>query len=445
MNTPETNCWGIEYTPSGVTAAHNLYAVTGPQGVKPHPTAPMIIVCTPSRGTVPVELLMAWKRISIPINTVTGFIYSRGELSTIAREKMTFDAIKLGAKYIYYADDDVLPPVNVLYKMLTEMEKDPTIGLLTGVYTTKVDPPHPHIYKRAGEGHYWGFSMNPYDPPEDIWGCGAGAMLVRVEAILKCKKPYWAEKVSPDPENSHDVTGHDLHFCQKIKEAGYRVCVDGSIICGHVSGNSIYSIPSNSPPMRRLRQNANTAEYWNRVWGVECWGNERTYAELYNLICDEVAPESTVLDIGAGIGVLLQWLINRKRVRAHAYEISDAAVDFLNGRFIPAELKSAQDIELSDLEHFKYIICTEVLEHLEDDEMRHVLNVMGASKSTCIISVPQGVINAPEGEHIRVFDVTSFEKLLKSIFRFVRISVVQNRILAVCRNDGLLVQRSADA
>ena len=423
--------WGIEYDERGISSAKDMYVVKGGAGVKTTLLAPAIMCCMPSRGSVPVEVVMAWRRIAQPINTVVGFMYTRGMLSTVAREKMTVAALKAGVKYIYYADDDVLPPINILYKMMVEMEKDPTIGLLTAVYTTKVDPPHPHIYKRPGEAHYWGFSLDPYDSPEDIWGCGAGAMMVRTEAIVKMQTPYWAERTEGTA-----ITGHDLHFCEKIATAGYRVCVDGSLICAHIHNEaaSIYGLPHNCPPMKRHRLNVNTEPYWNQIWGVETWGRPREYGEMYTKICDMVKEGSKVVDLGAGIGVLVQWLINKKRIKETAYELSDIGIDFMKGRGINAEELKLESLEATHLDGQDYIICTEVLEHLEEDVMERCLRLMSESDAECIISVPTAkVVSA---EHLRDFSVETLTELLKKYFEEFNIDEIGERLLATCRGES---------
>lgn len=429
----EVDTWGLEYTPSGVTGRAQLLVVDGGGLVKHSTDAPYIMVAMPTRGTVPIEVLMAWKRIPLPINTIVTFSYLRGLLGSVSREKLTHNAIAMGAKYIYYADDDVMPPINILYKMLNELEKDPTIGLITGVYTTKQPNPAPHIYKRPNTSHYWGFSLDPMDPPEDIWGCGAGAMMVRVDAIKAAKPPYWAEEATMDNRGgTYDVTGHDLRFCQLIKEAGYRVCVDGSLLCAHIdTEGTVYHLPLNSPPIKRFNRNCNTEDYWNKVWGVETWGRPRMYAALYSAITELVPLESRVVDLGAGIGVLLQMLINHKRVYAKGYELSDTAVAYLEGRGIPAEQLNLADLELSHVHNANVILCTEVLEHLEEEVMQHALKIMGDTRALCIISVPTAEIQHPE--HLRYFTIEDLQTLLGAYFNRVEVTEIEGRLLAVAR------------
>lgn len=430
---PTLDAWGVKWTPSGVTTGPNIYTVDGGGGVKPDANAPFIGIIMPSRGSCIIEMVMSWKRIAMPINTTSMFLYSRGMLSSVARQQMTEKCINMGCHFIYYADDDVVPPPNVLYKMMTEMLKDQSIGLLTAVYTTKTDPPHPHIYKRPGEGHYWGFSMDPYDPPEDIYACGAGAMLVRVDAIKKMKPPYWTEKLNQSGKDIA-VTGHDIQFCERILDSGYRVCVDGSLICKHMNANGdAFSIPIDSPPVRRYRRNMNTEAYWNKVWGVECWSNPRNYAEMYPRILEEVEGYNSVVDLGAGVGVLLQMIINKHRPQhVMGYEMSDVGISFMEGRYINCCELRLEDLESQHVDGAEVLLCTEVLEHLEEDVMHRVLKIMSKSRAhKCIITLPTNKIITPE--HLRDFDCGTAMSLLNTYFDNVQVEIVQDRILAIAQ------------
>lgn len=316
------NSWGMEYSENGLVSRNNLYIVNDGGAVKTTPDAPGLAICIPSRGTIPVEVFMALKRMAMPINVQAVFLYSRGMMGTSGREIMTAQALQMGASYIYYADDDVLPPANVLYKMMLEISKDESIGLITGVYTNKQIPTQPHIYKHEGEGAYWGFSLSPHDPPEDIWGCGAGCMLVRTAAMKDWKRPYWSENVVPTDDNQMQITGHDLYFCHRIREAGYRTVVDGSIVCDHIDGSTghAYGLARTSPPVQRHLQDSRNNDWWRNWWGVNPRGEGNVYSKLFDL-CEEVLSNLTD---GSCVHVPCD---------ANRVAIAQALMNMSNGRF----------------------------------------------------------------------------------------------------------------
>ena len=59
--------------------------------------------------------------------------------------------------------------------------------------------------------------------------------------------------------------------------------------------------------------NANTKRYWNSIWKHEGMSQYRQYPQLFSEITKIVPNNSRVLDIGCGVGILLNRL-KKKRV-----------------------------------------------------------------------------------------------------------------------------------
>jgi hypothetical protein len=194
----------------------------------------------------------------VPLNTTLGYLAEKGKLSGPARDNMTKRALEIGAKYIFYWDDDVLLPSHAIYKMHNAMERDPTIGLITGVVCTREEPTEPMVYQRHGSGAWWDFSIDPDDPPEDIFSAGGGCILARVEALRKLEPPYWADVQADGKDVSKpggSTWGHDIYFVSKVgRESGFRTCVMGSVLCGHwdIGKQKTYELPKDSPPYKKL-------------------------------------------------------------------------------------------------------------------------------------------------------------------------------------------------
>lgn len=213
-----------------------------------------------SRGKmmVPATWALNYANMTHPLNARTVCIYRTGQLSAKARNSMTKQAIEMGAKYIFYWDDDVVVPNLTLYEMHQILETHEDIGLITGVYTTKENPPEPVLYKRQGAGSYWGFSIDPEMPCEDIYAAGGGCIMARVEDIKKMKEPYWHDEMIIHPGNErhpYTIWGHDIRFIKNFREeTGKRTVVKGSILCGHWNAQEgrMYTLPPDSPPYKRL-------------------------------------------------------------------------------------------------------------------------------------------------------------------------------------------------
>jgi len=331
--------WGIDYSEEGVVSRNNLYIVNDGAAVKCTPDAPSLAVCIPSRGTIPVETFMALKRLACPINTQVVFMYTSGMMGTSGRDTMAKECVKMGIQFVYFADDDVMPPSDVLYKMMRHMQMDPSIGLITGVYTNKYPPVHPHIYKEPGGAHYWDFSLSPYDPPEDIWGCGAGCLMVRGEALQKMNEPYWSESAANTGTDGIAILGHDLHFCQQVRDVGYRVVMDGSIQCDHFSVDDkvYYRLPKNSPPVQKHRNDKRNDAYWMNWWSVSPHGEGASYGEAVELLKQVITQSGdlTFNVVNIGGGAIAQMTFNLSNGRSTVIPISPMEIEACNNLLLP--------------------------------------------------------------------------------------------------------------
>ena len=210
-----------------------------------------------NQGLVPFELLMNHMQLVVPLNTTIGYLAEKGKLSGPARNEMTIRALELEAKYIFYWDDDVILPAQTLYTMHNMLERYPDIGLITGVVCTRETPTEPMVYLKHGKGAWWDFSIDPDDPPQDIFAAGGGCIMARTDAIRRMSQPYWADVkgAGNDPNKEGNSTwGHDIYFISKMgRESGYRTCVKGSILCGHwdVAQQKMFELPKDAPPFRK--------------------------------------------------------------------------------------------------------------------------------------------------------------------------------------------------
>jgi len=209
-------------------------------------------------GLVPIELMINAQQVMQPLNITLSWFTMKNDLSARLREQMTEQALERGVSYIFYWDDDVLIPHNAWYRMLNFMNRFPDIGIISGVYYTKVVPTEPIIYKDSGEGAYWGFNQSQDSIPEDIYAAGAGCLMVRADVLRRMERPWWNDERSADEEGTwQGIVGHDIRFCRNMrKETGYRVTVDGSIQCHHfdIQNQRVYHAPKQMPSMKDARE-----------------------------------------------------------------------------------------------------------------------------------------------------------------------------------------------
>lgn len=215
---------------------------------------------------VPFQFLVAFINMIVPLNCTTAYTFQANKLSAEARQIMTKKAIRMGSKYILYWDDDTLPPPMGLFQMHAWMEMHPEAGAISGIYTTRTNPPVPLIFEEHGRGSAWSIPMGPGVEPVPIFGAGAGFLLARVDAIKDTiakmalenngeEVAIWQDVVtqpaSPNGDTLEFTTtwGHDVRFCKMLNDHGWPVYAHGGVLCGHydIETSQIFEVPMNAP------------------------------------------------------------------------------------------------------------------------------------------------------------------------------------------------------
>lgn len=407
-------------------------------------------------GLVPIEwLLNAWQIVP-PLLCSMQVMVRKSVLSAQARNEMTYEAIKTGAKYIFYWDDDTVIPPKAIYDLHNMMERNPDTGILTGVYTTREECPEPLVYKNHGEGSYWNFTCEP-GVLEPVFAAGAGCMMARVEALIEVERilggAWWEDHQDIEgleAGRGKVMWGHDIRFCKRMWEAAetfgkpggasrpWNVQMAGWIQCLHfdIQRQTMYGLPKDAPCFK----NKNTSAYWNHLWEIEGHGTGRLYPALYDRIVEMVPEESKVVDFGCGIGILLDRLVKQKRVHGFGYDISERAIDMLRSRWLQGEVADAASFQMN---HFPpeetVLVSTETIEHLDDVRLDAFLKEASKAKQS-ILSTPDGELpGTPPGEHVQVFTEESLKDKLNQYWERVEIEKIprgpvgnQNILVAVC-------------
>ena len=376
-------------------------------------------------GLVPIQFVMAHMNWTPPLNVSIAYMVKMNMLSSHARQVMTMEAIRAGAEYIFYVDDDTLIPPLGLYTLYNFMEQNPHAGAVTGVYTTREDPNEPLIYKAHGEGCSWDFEMGPGANAELIFGAGAGCLLARVSSIVDVMEknpgiPVWAdEKDLPTTGNSAVMWGHDIRFCRLLNLAGHPVYVDGKVMCGHydIQSGRTFSVPETAPGYKKARDrqgNINSAHYWDQVYGQEGADTWRKYPEMFKYITGLIPFGNEVVELGCGVGILGSKLTAERRVGWKGYDISPAAVDMCAARFLKAEVLDLRQLDVSHLEGADTIVMSETLEHLERDVALKVLRtIKDSGVAELIITTPDNCMGPDTvPEHTALFNEEYLRALL---------------------------------
>ncbi|MCS7232330.1 MAG: methyltransferase domain-containing protein [Elusimicrobiota bacterium] len=153
---------------------------------------------------------------------------------------------------------------------------------------------------------------------------------------------------------------------------------------------------------------------------------EEFYRNLLNYTKKFITPKGKVLDIGCGVGKLVANLF-REGYEVYGVDVSDVNIENLKIKLPHIKFFVGEITKLPfDDNFFDYIFCTEVLEHLlEEDLLNGLKEIKRVLKQTgrLVITVPYKeqlqYILCPEcgavfeqGQHLRSFDEQSISNLL---------------------------------
>ncbi len=207
----------------------------------------------PVLGDVKDELFYSLMSLRKPPGTLITKITNKGV--DVARNEIVD---KMERDYIFFMDGDQTFPPETLERLLSW-----DLPIVSGLYFKPYGKPVPHVYKYMWEeakkyekeedpaDHFYLTMVNEVAaylakyhkdiakgeiptallPPrkEDLIECdgvGGGCLLVHRRVFDALEKPYF--KCNPGTQ-----VGEDFYFCRKVREAGFKIYLDPSILCGH--------------------------------------------------------------------------------------------------------------------------------------------------------------------------------------------------------------------
>jgi hypothetical protein len=196
----------------------------------------------------PIDWAVAMATQVYPVNTNLTWVHVVGAAIDAARERVVQEAKERKVKYLWFVDDDTVPPKNAARHLMYLLDQNgPPFGKVMvagGIYCVKQDPPTPNVFMGPGEGPFWNWKVGD---TFKCWGMGTGCMMINTQVFDHIEPPYF-KTTSDDGFSQTD----DLYFCQKVHDAGFEVMAHGGILCPHwdvVSvPNKVYTLPESSYP-----------------------------------------------------------------------------------------------------------------------------------------------------------------------------------------------------
>ena len=172
--------------------------------------------------------------------------------------------------------------------------------------------------------------------------------------------------------------------------------------------------------------------YGERVSGYDAYWQHRAPATMqprFSIIAEGIAPGASVLDIGCGDGVMLQFLMATRNVRALGIDVSAEAVRRAIERGVEARVQPLDELAAFG-QTFDHVVMSEVVEHVADAE-QFVLDAWALTRKTLWVTFPNIAYfphrlrllagKAPvqwavfPGEHLRFWSVPDFRAWITSL------------------------------
>lgn len=199
---------------------------------------PHIVVGIPSFGMVPIEFLIAFGRLQMPVNGLSQIITTKGLEVGHARNYIVEQIMNMKERppFMLFLGDDMLPPWDGVIRLYEKMEEEKW-DVLTGLYYIKQEPPVPLTWRDDHVGRL--LPKRDYELGECLWVdvTGLDFTMIRMSIFDEIEKPYFATGPT-SVDQGVVVHTEDVWFLKKLKEKKKRVGVHTGVRVAHLDVKS---------------------------------------------------------------------------------------------------------------------------------------------------------------------------------------------------------------
>lgn len=156
------------------------------------------------------------------------FEFFKGYDCAIARNAIVQYALEGEYDYVLMVDSDMIIPWNTLDLML-ETDIDVCLGIYpkknTVNGTSTIVKPNTQNYN-----NYFNYSELPKENKFPVKGGGFGCALISKKVLETLSYPYFKYVVY----DNGTFLSEDFYFCNKVREAGFKIEADNRVRCGHL-------------------------------------------------------------------------------------------------------------------------------------------------------------------------------------------------------------------
>ena len=188
-----------------------------------------ILIAIPTAKYIESETFKSIYDLIVPDGYKTDFQFFYGYQIDQIRNLIAHWMVNGNYDYLFSVDSDIVLPPDTLVKMLNH-DKD----LISGVYIQRFhDKQTPELYRSNEHGGVTHLNLNQICNGEliNIDGCGFGCVLVKKHVFTSIPYPHFVYHSAIDHKNT---ISEDVDFCRKVREKGFQMFADTSIICKHI-------------------------------------------------------------------------------------------------------------------------------------------------------------------------------------------------------------------
>lgn len=175
------------------------------------------------------------------------------------------------------------------------------------------------------------------------------------------------------------------------------------------------------------RTNINTPKRWDALWEETGPDGARwcVFPVKFARICEIVGPGADVVDIGCGVGILLERLRDQNGCKCVGVDISPRAIEMLEAKGFEGLVAELPALPLPD-HRFDAAIGTELIEHLDrpDLTLRQMARIVRPGGKV-IVSTPDETMGTEDSLwHMHTFSADSLRELLGELLTDVQVESI---------------------
>lgn len=180
-------------------------------------TIKIAVAMPTNRGLKPKTLQSLLELVAYKAYNYEIIIGTEGFNTAENRTWLVAQASKAGCTHIFCVDDDMVYEKDTLEKLLSH-DRD-----IVGA----------RYANRRGTGEVVEYLDGAEQATlQEVKALGGGCVLIKMDVFTKVSQPWFWYKIAP---TGAVTMSHDWYFCEKAREAGYKVYCDMTIMPGHIS------------------------------------------------------------------------------------------------------------------------------------------------------------------------------------------------------------------